>query len=321
MAEESQRLTSPKVSIIVPVYKVEPYLRRCLDSIAAQTFTDWECMLIDDGSPDASGEICDEYASRDGRFRVIHQENKGVSAARNAGLTAAKGKYIGFVDSDDWIEPNMYEHLYTAVLKTKSDCVVCGFFGQSKHHIKKVCRKEKALKLLFLPKGFGGFSCLRLIAADKIRCIRYDTNISYMEDVKFFYETFKNCKSVYWDNEPLYHYEKRSDSVTQQNGVTPAVRTAIDTLACMCSSEPDTNLQAFIRLFYVDFCVDVALSYFKGTLDSDGSFEMLRKILIQNTVQYFCSIHISVKRKLIAFAICNAFARKVFIKLYAGGRK
>ena len=94
---------TPTISIIVPVYKVEPYLRRCLDSIQNQTFTDWECILIDDGSPDNSGSICDEYARKDERFRVIHQENAGVSAARLAGYNVSTGGYITFVDADDYL--------------------------------------------------------------------------------------------------------------------------------------------------------------------------------------------------------------------------
>lgn len=97
---------NPKVSIIVPVYKVENYIRRCLDSIENQIYTDWECLLIDDGTPDKAGEICDEYAHRDDRFRVFHQENQGVSAARNKGLDEAKGEWIGFVDADDSVTPD-----------------------------------------------------------------------------------------------------------------------------------------------------------------------------------------------------------------------
>lgn len=93
----------PQVSIIVPVYKVEPYIRRCLDSILAQTFTDWECILVDDGSPDDCGVICDEYAAKDSRFKVIHQENQGASVARNSALECVKGDYILFIDSDDVI--------------------------------------------------------------------------------------------------------------------------------------------------------------------------------------------------------------------------
>ena len=99
----------PKISVIVPVYKVEPYLRKCLDSIVNQTYRNLQIILVDDGSPDNCGKICDEYAARDRRIEVIHQENGGISAARNAGLNLADGDYIGWVDSDDWIEPEMYE--------------------------------------------------------------------------------------------------------------------------------------------------------------------------------------------------------------------
>ena len=97
------------ISIIVPVYNVEKYLSRCLDSILFQSFPDWECILIDDGSSDNSGKICDEYAQQDDRFIVIHQQNSGVSAARNAGLDIAKGQWFSFVDSDDWIGSNFLE--------------------------------------------------------------------------------------------------------------------------------------------------------------------------------------------------------------------
>ena len=102
----------PLISVIVPVYKVEPYLHRCVDSILSQTFTDFELILIDDGSPDNCGTICDEYAARDSRIRVVHQENKGLPAARNAGLNVACGEYIASCDSDDYWEPNLLETVY-----------------------------------------------------------------------------------------------------------------------------------------------------------------------------------------------------------------
>lgn len=114
------------ISIIVPVYKVEPYLRQCVDSILNQTYRDIEVLLVDDGSPDRCGEICDEYAKKDQRIRVFHTENKGLSAARNLGLREAKGEYIGFVDSDDWIEPDMYEVLLRRLEETGADIGVCG---------------------------------------------------------------------------------------------------------------------------------------------------------------------------------------------------
>ncbi|MCI7728300.1 MAG: glycosyltransferase, partial [Bacteroidales bacterium] len=97
----------PSVSIIVPVYNVELYLSKCIDSILAQSFTDWECILVDDGSKDSSGKICDEYALKDTRIKVIHQTNKGVSVARQVGIDNASGEYSIHIDPDDWVEPNM----------------------------------------------------------------------------------------------------------------------------------------------------------------------------------------------------------------------
>lgn len=118
---------APLLSIIVPVYKVENYLSKCIDSILAQTFTDFELILVDDGSPDDCPALCDAAAEKDARVRVIHQKNGGLSAARNAGLDAARGAWIGFVDSDDYIAPEMYEVLYQAVQSTGADLALCDY--------------------------------------------------------------------------------------------------------------------------------------------------------------------------------------------------
>lgn len=121
-------MQNPKISVIVPVYKVEKYLHRCVDSILNQTFTDLEIILVDDGSPDDCGKICDEYAQKDPRIRVIHKKNGGLSDARNVGIDASRGKYIGFVDSDDYIEKDMYEYLYSIITKEFADVAMCDLF-------------------------------------------------------------------------------------------------------------------------------------------------------------------------------------------------
>jgi glycosyltransferase involved in cell wall biosynthesis len=114
-----------KISVIIPVYQAEEFLAKCVDSVLAQTEHDLEVILIDDGSTDCSANICDEYSARDDRVRVIHKDNAGVSAARNTGIAEANGDYIGFVDSDDWIEPNMYERLLAEANKSGADIVMC----------------------------------------------------------------------------------------------------------------------------------------------------------------------------------------------------
>ena len=115
----------PKISVIVPVYKVEQYLCRCIDSILGQTFSDFELILVDDGSPDNCGKICDEYAAKDERIHVIHQENGGLSAARNTGILHSKSDWICFVDSDDFIHHQMLDNMYNTVKKTTADIVAC----------------------------------------------------------------------------------------------------------------------------------------------------------------------------------------------------
>ena len=115
------------ISVIVAVYNIEEYLRRCVDSVLAQSYGNLEIVLVDDGSTDGSGGICDEYAARDGRIRVIHKVNGGLSDARNAGLEVAQGDYIGFVDGDDWIEPDMYRAMYEACVKGKAQMAACRY--------------------------------------------------------------------------------------------------------------------------------------------------------------------------------------------------
>lgn len=117
------------LSVIVPVYKVEPYLRRCIDSICKQTYKNLQIILVDDGSPDRCGDICDEYTVRDSRIIAVHQENEGLSGARNNGLLFAKGEYIAFVDSDDWLHPDMYKTLITMMEQNQLDMARCSVIG------------------------------------------------------------------------------------------------------------------------------------------------------------------------------------------------
>lgn len=118
----------PKISIIVPIYKAEKYLHRCVDSILAQTFTNFEVLLVDDGSPDKSGEMCEEYAKKDSRVRVYHKENGGVSSARQFGLDHARGEYTIHADPDDWVEASMLEELYSKASEDNSDMVICDYY-------------------------------------------------------------------------------------------------------------------------------------------------------------------------------------------------
>lgn len=136
-----------KISVIMPVYKVEDYVAKAIESILAQTFTDFEFLIVDDGTPDKSGEICDAYAAKDPRIHVIHKENGGAPSARNTAIDLAKGKYVYFLDSDDWAEPQMLSDMYDMAEKNQAQLVVCGFYIDTyygKEHLsEKICVDDK----------------------------------------------------------------------------------------------------------------------------------------------------------------------------------
>ena len=139
-------MNSPKISVIVPVYKTEAYLNRCVDSLLAQTFQDFEVLLIDDGSPDRSGEICDEYARQDSRIRVFHKENGGVSSARQYGMDHAQGEYTIHADPDDWVEPTMLEELYRKAKEEDADMVICDFYYERQGKLVIETQKPSSLE-------------------------------------------------------------------------------------------------------------------------------------------------------------------------------
>lgn len=210
---------TPKISIIVPVYNVEKYLRRCLDSIVAQTFTDWECILIDDGSPDNSGAICDEYAERDSRFHVIHQENKGVSAARNAGLDVARGEWIGFVDSDDWIEKETFYVAYNEAINANADIVCFGVqFVAEEGLSRKVSFKNKEIYSNF--KRFPVYMNSvwnKLFRKNLFHTVslRFQNGISICEDMLFSFQACISTQKIVYLNQIFYNYFENFNSCTK----------------------------------------------------------------------------------------------------------
>lgn len=207
--------TIPKVSVIVPVYNAEKYLHRCIDSILAQTFTDFELLLIDDGSKDKSGAICDEYAVKDSRVRVFHKENGGVSSARNLGLDNACGSYITFVDSDDYLEAKC---LSTLVSQQNIDltivnyvCHKCfkriipdsvSFVLQGENVLYDFLNQRTNIGSLRTPWGKLYKKCL----IDKIK-LRFNEELHIAEDTIFVLQYCINCRSLEMIDNPLYNYE------------------------------------------------------------------------------------------------------------------
>ena len=213
-----------EISIIVPVYNVEKYLENCIESILNQTFKDFELILVDDGSTDNSGKICDIYKKKDSRIKVIHKNNGGLSSARNAGLDIACGKYVGFVDSDDYIHYQMYEKLYHQIIKNKADISVCGF--------QKVKQFEK--DLLSTNKFYEKVELFNNIEALEQLYCKYSTEFvvswnklyikTLFKDIKFkegvihedefiIHRLLYNVNKVVYNNEKLYFYLQRRGSI------------------------------------------------------------------------------------------------------------
>jgi glycosyltransferase involved in cell wall biosynthesis len=218
----------PIISIIVPVYNVEKYLPRCIDSILGQTFTDFECILIDDGSLDNCPAICDEYAAKDERIVVIHQKNFGASTARNVGLDRAKGKWITFVDSDDWCDSGMFEYLHAKILENNCEIAVCGMrIVDERNNVKdrtdylfaeSIVSSREGMKLLFLPNGFGGFAWSKLIQAKILskNNLRFNSQIRRREDLLFYFELLHNIHNIFVTPGIFYNYYMHADSVTHK---------------------------------------------------------------------------------------------------------
>ena len=184
------------ISIIVPVYKVVPYLRQCIESIINQTYRDLEILLIDDGSPDECGEICEEYKNRDNRIRLFHTENNGLSAARNIGLKAATGECIGFIDSDDWVEPNMYEVLVRRLEETEADISVCGYESASQEVVfeSAVYSGADALRAL-LDDKFNNNVWNKLYRRELFESVNFPEGMNY-EDVGVMHRIMDSTKAV-----------------------------------------------------------------------------------------------------------------------------
>ena len=215
----------PLISIIVPIYKVEKYLRRCLDSILAQTYTHLEIILIDDGSPDNCGKICDEYAAQDSRIKVIHQKNHGVYVARNAGLQAASGEYIGFVDGDDYIKPDMYQTLLEGALKNQADITMCGQILLKPDGEQIVCLPY-ATEYMY-PNNVAWLQDLmthplathvlwnKLFTRQSIAGVCFNPQLRNAGDCEFLLDLLHRPLRITYIPTPLYYYVFRDSSITK----------------------------------------------------------------------------------------------------------
>ena len=315
------------ISVIVPVYNVEKYLKRCIESILSQTYTQLDVILVDDGSPDACPNICDEYAVLDNRVRVIHKSNGGLSDARNVGLDIARGEWVTFVDSDDWIEPDMYEYLIANAKRNDAEISVGGvndeFFDgndtvitKTTYHgelIEESVSGIEAMKKYFFSSWSAWDKIYRREVFDGIRFPIGEIN----EDEAIVLQLLDRCKKVAYTNKVFYHYIHRPESITTSDFSEKKLawyRHCKDNLEWVKEHHPELEPYAAKRL-----CGSVMWSLREISL-SDKEYSECNKILladIETNFKYYFSLDLNraEKARLIAlrwlpFSLYRTIERK-----------
>lgn len=302
------------VSIVVPVYNAAPYLRKCLDSVVNQTLRNVEIIFIDDGSTDGSSEICKEYAAKDNRVVYYKKENEGLAAARQDGIERANGEYVGFVDSDDWLELNMYERMYEEALKETADIVFCNcFFNDSETdriHLEPGVYDRKGIQEKILPRSLSGISpkgsnsvirwsnCLRIykLALIKENGISFGRNFRRSQDLQLTFETTLHAqKYVSLNNEYLYHNRTAENAGSLSRGYTKnywtLIRPLIDVLYKDVEKYKEQDLINQMHLCSFFFAASgVKNEYEKSSFSFFKKIKMLNEVVkdpvIQNAIKY-----------------------------------
>ena len=305
------------VSIIVPIYAVEKYLPKCIESLMNQTYRDIQIILVDDGSPDGCGAICDTYAAKDSRIQVIHQQNSGVSAARNAGLLRAKGEYIGFVDPDDWVAPEMYESMFQAIQREKVDLAICGYDYyyedgciDEKRRYKvqkdeKITQKEVMYRFSDMPPSIRHGVCNKLFKKNLLHNMKFKVGLHSSEDVLFLNEYVGKIKSAVVVHQPYYKNLVRQGSATH-GGLS--VASLAESFAAHEKMYTDTvkvypDLKNHSLAFFMDICT---LKY----NEAKRKTEHLPPEQQAQTKEYLRKMHSTIKK----YAWAALFDTKIYWK-------
>lgn len=253
-----------KISIIVPVYNVEKYITRCLESLLLQTFDDFELILIDDGSSDSSGYICDKYSKKDNRVKCFHNINKGVSASRNYGVELSKGEFCIFVDPDDYLELDTLEYLYNLAKRTNADVVCCKMKTYKSNILKSKVIDNELIKIYegqdiikeYVENGTFLYSvCNKLYSRKLLDNIRFLSEINYAEDALFNYYVFGNANKVTSSNLQKYNY-----FINDSSTVAVVTRKRLDVL------KAQKEIYNFLHLHYNNYSKNIVNEYINSSI-------------------------------------------------------
>ncbi len=310
-----EEIILPKISIIVPVYNVEKYLERCINSILDQTFMDYELILVNDGSTDNSGSICNSLKDKDVRIIVINKENGGLSSARNAGLEIARGEYIGFVDSDDWITSDMFGYLYSLINKFECDIASASYvFSKGNHRIaqpklvERLFKREEALKYYLytgMANRISDFSvCTKLYKRTLFSEIKFPVGQLY-EDVATNFSLIQKSKLYVKSNKICYYYYQEGSSITRAGfryKDFDMIKTGND-LITMSKMESNQEIIELARMKKARsyFSILSKISMYGFNDEVDNKKEIVKKITIELRSNYLLLIKspMPINRKII----------------------
>lgn len=300
----------PELSVIVPIYNVENYLSCCIDSILAQTYANFELILINDGSPDRCAEIMEQYAEEDSRIVTIYQENNGVSAARNAGLKIAEGKYVSFIDPDDYIESRFFEELIGLIEEKELDIACCNWCsvsenGEKKEHlvnsIPQYMNQKDFVKHLFdTPRTIGGSCWNKVFLKEKIEDF-FDENIAIGEDWLFFVNYCKNLTKAGYINKALYCFFERPDSATRKDVKVLINGLHVKEHIIQIAKNISKDTQMYAEKDFLDCCYLFFRQFEEDQQYSLHSLELLKNYLKNNLFKVVFNSKIFWKTKLLYF--------------------
>lgn len=279
---------SPLVSILSPCYNVEKFLPQCLDSIINQTYSNLQIVLIDDGSNDDTWRVMQDYAGKDNRIEIYHQENQGVAATRNQLLGKIKGDYFLFIDSDDWIEPDMIEFLATQAKCENADMVTCDIVINdtpvSKDYTYYIYNKQEAVKRFLYHLEFRGSLCNKLCRTTLLhKRPLFQQGISFGEDALFCWELLKEAGKVVYTNRQLYHYRMIETSLTHSTfGPMKLSGHKVWTILC---EETERLFPEFLDIARARFCVETTLLLRDAAHSGYKEMENVRQL--QNTIKKY----------------------------------
>ncbi len=308
MTKVSKTKKDPLISVIIPVYNVEDYLDKCLESVVNQTYKNLEIILIDDGSTDSSGKMCDAWAKKDKRIKVIHQKNGGLSAARNTGIKVAKSDYIGFVDSDDWIHPEMYDKLFTAMFDNDADISVCSIKRATKH--KQIVTKATTEKYTiynqqsYMQKFFkiGSqtteyYAWNKLYKSSLLSSNQYPIGLT-SEDVVGTYKAVLKAKKIVTIPNQLYFYYQNKNGITGSFSEKDFDLIPIwDLVVKLSNDKPDYLEYAKINRARINFTLLYRITKARQTKRYTSEVQQLRQTLKTSYIPLMKS-NIAISRKI-----------------------